>query len=165
MRKLHWLTAILVLFMIASGWYVSTLTYEDGFRQTLYNLHKSIGVMVIVVVCFRIMVRLFSDVPPLPTEFSNLSRKAAHYGMWVMYLLLLIVPLSGYVMSDAAGYGVAFFEFDIPPLIARNDALAGMLYAVHANLSYVLLGIAVLHVLAVLKHMKLDRIPLLRRML
>ena len=114
MVALHWIMAIVILGMIACGWYMAELEGEDPLRPVLYDLHKSFGVTALVLVLFRIVLRFSSEKPSLPESFSKLEIKAANAGHVLLYVLMVAVPLSGYAMSTLFGFPVKWFGLELP---------------------------------------------------
>lgn len=158
MRLLHWLIAIGILGMIGLGWYMHGLPDEHPDKYTLYNLHKSVGVTLLGLIVIRLLARFSSPIPELPPAlrwWEKLLTKLTHF---LMYILMLAVPVSGYLMSDFAGFPVEWFGLgEIPGFVP--DSMDNSEYAeeVHEILPYILLGLVGLHVLGSLKHRFLDK--------
>ena len=165
MRILHWVIGLCILGLIVAGWYMTGLDKEDPLRPVFYGLHKSFGVLVLVLVAVRIVVRLRAFVPPQPDAFSAFVKRAAHWGHMALYLFMVVVPFSGYGMSVMGGYGAALFGIPLPDLLPENKALAGLAHEVHEVSPYILLALVVGHVLMVIKHYVIDRVNVLQRML
>lgn len=163
-RGLHWLTAIMVLGMLLGG-KVAVLLPAGGFRSMIIAGHKSIGVAILVLTIGRLLWRRFNPRPPFlsPNALFNYTAHVLHV---VLYILLILQPLSGILMSQAHGYPVAVFGlFTLPPLVWQNAALGGFFRDVHGVSALLLtLGIIV-HIAAALKHHLLDRDRTLTRML
>ncbi|MGI9276120.1 MAG: cytochrome b [Endozoicomonas sp.] len=155
MRLIHWLMAICILGMVGSGWYMAGLSKDVSYKYDIYPWHKSFGVLVLFLLVARILVRLCSKFPPLPAGLPNHEKKLANLVHGLLYLLMLMVPLSGYMMSDAGGHDVLFFGIPMPDFLDDKD-LAGFLHTVHGYIPYVMLGIIGLHVLGALKHRFMD---------
>ncbi len=158
MRVMHWLMAILIIGMLALGLYMDELPDDAPNRMDLYRLHKSIGVIVLALIAVRIVIRLFSRVPPVPTALSSLEKIAATVGHKLLYLLMILVPLSGFVMSSAnpKRYGVELFGYRLPDLPA-SEMWAGIGHELHGPTAWALLIVVVIHVAAVIKHRVFDR--------
>lgn len=158
MRLLHWAMAIVILGLIAVGIYMTDLPKDDPSRGLLYGLHKSFGVVALLLVLLRVLIRVMSAVPPLPAAFSVVEKRIIQAGHFALYALMFLTPTAGYVMSCAAGKGVSLFGLTLPCMIAPNKALAGFMNQAHELLALTLLAVIVLHVLAVIKHAR-DRNP------
>ncbi len=152
MRILHWLMAILILCLIAVGFYMEGLPKEDPIKYTLYGLHKSFGVMIIFLFVVRIITRIRSSIPPLPEGIKPLEKKLSHGIHHLLYLFMILVPVSGYVMSDAGGHDVKFFGLLMPDFFEKNKEIGGIAHEMHEIIPYVLLGIVILHVAGAIKH-------------
>ncbi|WP_062269071.1 cytochrome b [Endozoicomonas arenosclerae] len=157
LRLLHWLMAIAVLGMIGSGWYMASLSQDVSYKYDIYPWHKSFGILVLLLVAIRILVRFFSKVPELPKglpKHEKILAKITHYSL---YALMIIVPLSGFTMSDAGGHDIFFFGIKLPELMANNKELAGILHTIHTYIPYVFLAVIGLHILGALKHRFMDK--------
>ncbi|NVK21266.1 MAG: cytochrome b [Kangiellaceae bacterium] len=168
MRILHWLMAIMILGLIAVGWYMQGIPDEDPNKYNLYPWHKSFGVTLLVLVIIRFFVRLFSDVPAPPKALAGWEKTLSKITHVVLYLLMLLVPLSGLMMSDYAGFGVAWFGIELPEFLADNEQRAVTLHSIHSIIPYVLLGLVILHLAGAIKHRFFDKnseTDVLKRML
>ncbi|GAA4362471.1 cytochrome b [Kangiella marina] len=157
MRILHWLIAVLILGMIGVGWYMAGLPDEHPTKYDIYAIHKSIGITLLGLVIIRLLVRFFSPIPKLPHDLAwweKLLTKTVHF---LLYALMLLVPISGYLMSDFAGFPVEWFGIEVPGLVDDDmDRSQGAL-AAHGILPYILLGLIGLHLLGSLKHRFFDK--------
>ncbi len=157
MRLLHWLMALLILSMIASGWYMAGLDKEVSYKYDIYFWHKSFGVMIIFLIIARILFRFTSQVPALPGTLPVYEIKLAHFTHGLLYLLMILVPLSGYLMSDKGGHDIPFFGWVMPDLVDTNKEHASFLHEIHVLIPYILLGIIGLHLAGVIKHRFFDK--------
>ncbi len=155
-RILHWLMALLVVTALALGIYMTGLDQEVSYRYDLYDLHKSIGVLVLILVVIRLIVRVTKSVPALPETMSAFIRTASHIHHVFLYVLMFMVPLTGYLMSNFAGYAVKLFSITIPSIVTTNKAFAANFHSAHVILAYILIGFIVLHLLAAIKHRFFD---------
>ncbi len=157
MRALHWLMALIVFCMVAVGWYMAGIPDEAPDKFALYPWHKSFGVLVLLLVTLRLLVRLRSRIPELPAALSRFERRAAWWSHRLLYVLLFAVPLSGYTMTSAGGHPINFFGAEFAGLIPKNEVLAELAHEVHAILAFTLLGLALVHAAAAIKHRIVDR--------
>jgi cytochrome b561 len=164
MVLLHWLMAVVILGMIACGWYMSELEGEDPLRPLLYDLHKAFGVTAFVLVVIRLLVRFTSRKPALPNSFRPLEVKAAATGHALLYVLMIAVPLSGYAMSTLFGFSVKWFGLELPKLLPVDRLLARDVKEMHELFAYSLLAVIAIHVAAVIKHYLFEKVNLLSRM-
>ena len=156
-RILHWLMALLILALLGLGIYMTEfLSKEAPNRMEIYSLHKSLGVLALILAFIRIVNRFLKPAPKLPDAIAKFERIAANLGHVGLYLLMLLVPLSGYLMSNSYGFPVHLFSIEMPFLVQRNMEMAGFFSEVHEISAYSLLGLVALHVLGALKHRFLE---------
>jgi cytochrome b561 len=164
-KTLHWLMALLIIGLIPLGLYMQDLPLSPQKLQ-LYSWHKWAGVTVFVLLWVRVAARLAWPPPPLPWQMSRWQQQAAHAGHLALYLLMLAIPLSGWLMSSAKGVQTVWFGIlPIPDLIAKDKALGAQLAELHALLNWTLMAVLAAHVAAALKHHWIDRDDVLTRML
>lgn len=164
-KVLHWLTSVTILGLIAFGWYMAGLDPEvNPEKYDLYPLHKSFGLLAFDLGALFIIFRIIKGAPALPSNINQYERMLAKVVQYSMYVLILLIPASGYIMSVASGRAISFFGVAIPSLLEKNQDLATMAYKFHTVVPYVLLSLIVLHVVGAIKH-KLDGNDVLNRML
>jgi cytochrome b561 len=162
---IHWSMAVIVLGMIALGWYMTDLTISLQ-KLKLFGLHKEWGVLVLFLVTLRLGWRMMNNIPPLPQHIPYLQRAAAHGMHYALYTLLFIIPISGWLMTSAAGLSISFFGlFMLPDLITPHREWLHILETVHGWLAYTLLALIILHATAALKHHFIDKDTILRRII
>jgi cytochrome b561 len=161
----HWLIAALIVTQFALAWTADDLPL--GLRKlALLARHKSFGMTVLMLAVLRLLWRWSHRPPELPKTMMPIEVKLAHASHSVLYVLLFAMPLSGWLMSSAKNYSVSWFGlFTWPNLIAKNEAAFSALRETHHVLSWALLAIAILHVLAAFKHHFLNKDSVLLRML
>lgn len=157
MRIIHWLMAATIIGLLAVGLYMEGLADDAPNKFLIYGLHKSFGVIALVLIVARSLVRVTSKVPALPEALSPLERRAAHWGHKVLYLLMVLVPLSGFVMSSAhpKRFGVSFFGLKLPDL-PPSEYWAGLGHELHGIAAWALIAVVALHILGALKHRFFD---------
>ncbi|MCZ6721829.1 MAG: cytochrome b [Alphaproteobacteria bacterium] len=159
----HWLTLGLVAAMFAIAWYMTGLPLGPE-KVKVYNLHKSIGVVIFTITLLRLAWRQLS--PPPPSGMNGLERFAARASHVLLYLLLLLQPSVGILHSWTANFPVVVFGlFTIPSLMAPSEALKKIFAAIHYWQSWTILGLVALHASAALRHHFLLRNDVLQRML
>lgn len=161
----HWVVAALIVTQFALAWTADGLPL--GIRKlALLARHKSFGMTVLVLAILRLSWRLTHPPPELPSGMRPIERTLARATHMAFYGLLLVMPLTGWMMSSAKNYSVSWFGlFTWPNLIGKNDAAFNLLRSTHDYLSGALLALAVLHVLAALKHHFWNKDDVLSRML
>lgn len=152
-RILHWLMAAVILSALGLGIYMTNLGKDATNRMQIYNLHKSLGVTVMILVLIRIAIRLKNKPPALPTTIKAIERKLANGTHHILYLLMILVPLSGYLMSSFFGFPVHLFSLEIPMLVSANPTVGKFFAEAHEILAYALLGVITLHALGAFKHL------------
>jgi cytochrome b561 len=163
---LHWLIALLLLSQFAFGWYLQDVPRGVPARSYFVNLHKSTGMLIGVLILLRIVWRLRHTPPPLPDEVPRWQRRLAAASHFALYACMLVMPLSGYVASNFSKWGVNFFNaVMLPPWGSDDKVVYAFLNQTHKVTSLVLLTLVVLHVLAALKHLLIDRDGVFTRML
>jgi cytochrome b561 len=162
---LHWLIALLLLGQFAFG-----LTLEDIARGTpergyYVNLHKSIGLLIGLLIVLRIAWRLTHKAPPLPDPTPGWQRRAAKFSHLALYLCMLVLPLSGYLASNFSKHGIKFFNAVRWAPWGPDDKVLYAFFNQTHHLAAALLALFVaVHLLGVAKHMLIDRDGLLLRM-
>lgn len=170
-KTLHWLTALLILTLIPTGWFANQLPYETDVQLAqkawLFSLHKTIGVAAFFVALARILWALSQPKPGLLNAEKKVESFAAEAVHWLLYGALVIVPLSGWI-SHAAAAGFAPIWWPLGqnlPLIPKSTTVEHAAILVHLIATKVLIASLVLHIGGALKHHVIDRDSTLRRML
>lgn len=162
---LHWLSALLILAAFPLGVYVHELAFSP-LKLKLISYHKWLGMTIFLLTVMRLAWRVTHTPPPLPDTIPRWQQRAAHGLHHSLYLLLLTIPLTGWLMSSAKGFPVVYLGVvQLPDLIGKDAGLAERLHDVHAALNFALAALVGLHVAAALKHHFIDRDATLRRML
>lgn len=156
-RVLHWLMAFVIIFMIFLGLFMDEVSKEFEYRMTIYNFHKSIGVLLIFLITVRLINRFINKPPILQNSIPKIERIIANIAHISMYILMFLIPISGYLMSNSYGFPVSFFSFEMPVLVATNIENAKLFSEAHEFLSFSLLFIIILHIVAVIKHRFFDK--------
>lgn len=161
---LHWLIAILIFATFPLGLYMSDLPLSPT-RLKLYSYHKWIGITVLALASVRLGWRLLHRPPSLPKTMPRWQQAATHAMHHLLYLLLFIVPLSGWMMSSAKGFQTVWFGvLPLPNLVHKDKALGELLTEVHEGLNWMIFLLVGIHVVAALKHHFIDRDDLMLRM-
>jgi cytochrome b561 len=172
---LHWLVAAVIIITIVAG--LSAARADDSDVRRLVDLHKSLGLTAFGLVILRVLWRLAHKPPPLPDTYSPLERIGAHGAHGILYALMVLLPLTGYIhdsaWSLAATHPIVLYGLVHFPRIgfiealdpAIKDKVHAIFSAAHVYLGYALYGLLALHLLGVAKHHALDHEAELQRML
>jgi len=160
---LHWFMALLIIGMLAVGLYMVTLPW-DLQKLKLYGLHKECGFLVLALVSFRFVWRLSNIIPTLSIPWWE--KTIALLVHWAFYGFMFAMPITGWLVTSAAGITTSFFGlFTIPNLIGPNKELLELFEMAHQWIAYGLILTILLHTAAALKHHFIDRDDILKRMI
>ena len=162
----HWLSAIIVYGMFALGLWMVTLSYYDGWYHEAPEIHKSIGILLMITLVIRLAWRFLSKPPRALPGYSTFTRIAAAAGHALLYLLLFAILISGYLISTADGKPISVFGwFEVPATLSDAGVQADLAGQIHLWLAWGVVIFSVLHALAALKHHFIDKDATLKRML
>ena len=171
---LHWLVAVLIVVNVALA--LSADSLPDEWVRPVIDTHKSIGITVLGLVLLRILWRLGHPPPPMPRSYARWERIGAHAAHGVLYALMLLLPLSGWLhdsaWKDAATHPMQLFGLVPWPRIgvvmnlepATKESMHDLFGGFHTAFGYVLYALLALHIAGALKHQWLDRERELQRM-
>ena len=164
-QLLHWAIVALVITQFTLG------TMADSLPLGMHKLavlarHKSVGITIFMLAVVRLLWRWSNPTPVLPPTLKPYEQQLARFTHAALYALLLLMPLTGWIMSSARSFPVSWFGlFQLPDLVAPNRTLYDAMLQTHAALAWALAAIATLHLLAALKHHFILKDDVLRRML
>jgi cytochrome b561 len=162
---LHWVVAVLILGGAGLGMVTADLPFSPRQLQWI-SYHKWIGVTVFLLAVVRLLWRLRHPVPALPAAMPAWQQHFAQATHLLFYVLMLLIPVIGWMQSSALGVPVVYFGVvPLPDLLNKNKELAELLRIVHRNFGYGLLALIAVHTGAALKHHVTDRDDVLVRML
>lgn len=162
---LHWSSAALIFALLPIGLYMTGLPDGDD-KWGLYDLHKSLGFSLFLILLLRIVWKRLNLMPALPDNLNAYEQKLASATHYLLYAMMAILPITGYIDSSAGGYHFSFFGwFDMPMVIDKNKALAKISTRMHEYTAYALIAVVLLHAAAALKHHMILKDNVLLRML
>lgn len=164
-RFLHWLIALIVITLLIVGFYLDDM--PDKFKPMAYMMHKSFGITIIFLMIIRAGWVLITGKPSLPPSVPTWQRFAARSVQYGFYILLIIMPLAGWIMSVAADKIPMYFNlfpFSLPG-VAHSKALAKSMFQIHSTVAWLIIALIILHVAGALKHYFIDRDKVLQSML
>jgi len=157
-RFLHWSIAILFLALIPMGIFTSIIPEDTAYRNAYYVVHKTLGVIVFLLLLIRLIWNGLSPKPALESSLKPIERKLAHGVHFALYLMMIALPITGVVMTSYHGYPTFFFAWELPPLWAPSDSATIIWGSLHKYLlPYLLYLILGAHILGALKHRYLDK--------
>lgn len=162
---LHWLVVFLIIGAFPLGMVMGGLPFSP-LKLKLISYHKWLGVTVFILVVARLAWRATHTMPPMPASMPRWEQRAAHGLHHLLYFLLFVIPLSGWLMSSAKGIQTVYLGvLPLPDLLGKDKALGDLLGTVHASLNYSMLALVVVHIAAALKHQFINCDGVLARML
>jgi cytochrome b561 len=158
--------AILALTLIGLGLFMTEVPKGNPDRAFYFNLHKSIGVTTALLVIVRVWWRVRNPPPVLPASMPGWEITASKISHALLYMCLIVMPLSGFSATQFTKYGVNYFGlFKIPPMGSENKVVYDLLQGVHGVTATLLIALVVIHVLAAFKHLLINRDNVFQRML
>jgi cytochrome b561 len=160
---LHWLIGLAIIGNLIGG--LTNDAFPPDQRAIVMGLHKSMGLLILLLSLARIGWRLANPPPPLPAHMTGgerLAARATHIGF---YALMLMLPLSGWALASAGKRPLEFFWAFLVPKLPVDAAMRGVFGETHEILGWVMIALLTLHILAVAKHQWFDRDNVLARML
>lgn len=159
----HWIMAILLIALLALGLYMDDLPISLE-KLKLFGWHKEYGMLALMLVIARSIWRIANIIPSLSIPWWEvLAARTVHYAF---YGFMFAMPITGWIMTSAAGLPVSFFGwFVFPNLVSPSPALMNLFQEIHEWLGYGLIATIVLHTSAALKHHFINKDDILRRML
>ena len=153
---LHWLIAALVVTIATLGLVMVNVKLAPIWQFRLYQWHKSIGITILLLAVVRLAWRLAHPAPPLPAEMPRIERQAASATHWVLYGLMLGMPLVGWALVSASPYNIPTLLYGVIPWphlpvlpgLPNKAAVEGALKLVHQYGAFVLIGLVVVHAAA-----------------
>jgi len=163
-RILHWVTAVLVLIMMPIGIAMANADFGRA-QDTLYHLHRSIGAVLLPIVLIRLLYRLRHPAPPLPANIPVMQQLAAHVTHWMLYALLIVQPILGWIATSAYRAPIlVFWLFELPPIWPVDQPFSERMFVVHRLLGIAIVLLLCAHIGAALLHHFVRKDRVLMRM-
>lgn len=163
---LHWLMAIAIIGTFILGLWMVELDYYSEWYKSAPDFHRSIGIFIFIVLIFRFIWRLINVVPKAEPNLKKWEVKSSHFVHFLIYLLVVVIVITGYLISTADGRSVDVFGlFEVPATITSITDQADRAGDLHYYLGVFLMVLASIHALAALKHHFIDKDKTLSRML
>jgi cytochrome b561 len=162
-KLLHWTLALLLPVQIGMGWYMLSIEDQPG-SGWYFALHISLGLTATLLIALRVIWRLHQAPPEVPRGLPGWQRSAARTTHVLLYVLMLLMPLTGYLGTAFSGEAMSYFGIPLPAWAARYDGLKEQLFTAHSVVAWILVAMIAVHVLAALKHFFIDKDTVFRRM-
>jgi cytochrome b561 len=164
-RTLHWLTATLVLLNLPLGLVIAN-NWGGPLQDQLYDLHRSIGALIIPIILVRLLYRLGHPPAPLPDDISPLQQFAANATHWALYALLIVQPFLGWIGTSAYRAQIIVFGlFELPPIWPEDRAFSDRVLLLHSLVGLTIAVLLAAHIGAALQHHFVRRDGILMRMI
>ncbi|MBF0174725.1 MAG: cytochrome b [Magnetococcales bacterium] len=164
-RLLHWSMFGLLSTLIVLGLWMTGLTYYDPWYQRAPAIHEGLGLLSFLLFVFRVGWRRWDPPPACSLGMPAWEINIAHWTHRVLYVLMGIIPVTGYLITTAKGLPVVVFGwFSVPALLPRQPGMEDLAGSVHLALGLTLAGLACLHMMAALKHHFIDKDDTLAKM-
>ncbi|MEA3404120.1 MAG: cytochrome b [Pseudomonadota bacterium] len=163
-RANHWISAFLFIGLIALGMYMHELEKSPE-KFELYDLHKSLGIGLFLLMMLRLV---WLKISPNPEQLSKnkFEHILGHAVKGILYLAMIMMPISGWVMSNSGGHEVAFFDFFVlPQIVGENETIHEIAKAIHGTAGPLMILVVLLHIAGALKHHFVYKDDTLKRML
>jgi cytochrome b561 len=163
---LHWTIAVLILLVQVPVAIVMQALEPGPTQNVLYTLHKNVGLVVLILAVVRLVWRLAQPVPYLPSDLPRWQVVTAHGTHVMLYGLILLLPISGFLYTALSGYPVPFLlVFELSALVAEDEAAGEFWQSVHNTVPWVLVAVVALHVAGAMQHHFVRRDGVFVRML
>ncbi|WP_306754174.1 cytochrome b [Paracoccus actinidiae] len=157
-RWLHWIVAVAVLLMIPAGLIMTQEGISRPLQDTLFLFHKNTGVLLVPVILARIAYRLTHRPPPLPRSVPGWQRGAARLSHVLLYVLLVVMPVSGFIRVRAGGFPIELLDrLGMGPWLAKSERVADIAQGIHAVGAFTLIAVLAIHIGAAAQHALIRR--------
>ncbi len=165
-QALHWVTALLMFSVLPLAWVMVAMPQTAPSRSFYFMLHKSVGLTILALVAFRLAWRASHPAPPSQHLLAPWEHWASRVSHWLLYLILLGMPVTGYVMSAAEGHAVTYFGLFTLPGLPHSKQAASAAFWIHVVTGqWAVYALIALHLLATVWHVAIRRDAVLERML
>lgn len=161
---LHWSIMLLILSLFCIGWYMVDTPDGSLIRTKLFALHKSIGLTTALLIICRITWRITHTPPPLPETVQPWQGKLASLTHFLLYFLMVLQPLSGYLSSSFSGYKTRVWGIPLPNWGWKEPTLNQLFTDIHVISSVTLLCLIILHICGAFSHLFFQHGNVLPRM-
>ena len=160
----HWIMGILIIGIVIAGFIMTRMDPSDT-KWFVYGTHKAFGVIILSLIPLRIIWRFLNKHPALPKTVPNWQKTAANANILLLYILMVVMPLSGFIMSYYGGHPINMFGLFSIGTDLKNTELAKTAHFIHMNVSWVIAGSILLHIGAALYHYLILKDTVVQKML
>jgi cytochrome b561 len=165
-QTLHWVTALCIFTILPLAWVMTNMPRDAASRADLFAWHETIGLVILFITGYRIVRRIFDGPPPHPARVARWERGLARATHWLLFLVLLWMPITGYLTASYGGHRVKLFDVVLAPaLLPKNDEQQKLFVSLHLFGQWALYVLVVLHLSAVAFHLIWTKAGVLGRML
>jgi cytochrome b561 len=167
-QAFHWLTLLLILGMLLSGFAFADWVSDTATRVEILQWHKSFGILILTLTILRLVWRVINPSPPLPDNMQPYERVLAKFTHLALYVLLIAMPLIGWLMISTSSRNiptVVFGLFTLPRIASPDKAMHEFYEEAHEAVAFIIIAIVAFHAIAALKHHFVIKDNVLRRML
>ncbi len=162
-KSFHWIMGIIIIGIIIAGFIMTSLADSDQ-KWFIYAQHKAFGMIILVLIPLRLFWRLINPQPKLPKSTPPWQARAANLNILFLYLCMLLMPLSGFIMSSFGGHPISIFTLFTIPAFEKHQ-IAGIMHETHGWLAWGIATSVTLHVLGALYHHFILKDGVLKRMI
>ena len=165
-QALHWITALCMVAILPLAWVMTNAEHKTPGLSAMYNWHKTLGIIVLLVTAFRIVWRFIDKPPPYSQKIAAWDKGLAHATYWLFFATLLWMPITGSIMTLYGKHPTVLFNLiPTPQILTPNDAMEEKFGYLHALGQWAVYGLILLHVSGVAVHLIWGKDGILGRML
>ena len=162
-KLLHWIMSIIVIVMLVVGFLMDNYI-EPPLKWQLYGIHEATGIVVLSLVIIRLLWKFYNTNVLLPADLSNWQKKAANININLLYLLMLLMPISGFFMTILSNHHIDFYGLFTINSFAQDLQFAKIFKKIHKKAALLFTALIILHILAALYHHFIRKDNVLKRM-
>lgn len=162
-RLLHWVIAFLLIGLISLGWYMMSIEDQPNSRW-YFNLHKSFGLIAAILIFFRLIWRFTHKPAPLPASVPRWQARLSRAVHLLLYFCMIIMPITGFFGASFSKHSIIFFGVELPTWVNQSHTISKQFFEAHELIAWILVGLIVVHVLAAIKHLFINKDNVFQRM-
>lgn len=164
-QAFHWVSALLIFAVVPFGWIFTEFKKPLGGNALYASLHKTTGLVILTLIILRLVWRITHQPPALPGRMAEWEKAVAVASHWLLYLIFIVMPVSGYVMSSASNHPISFLGFFDVPKIPVSHATGEAAEQIHLLGQYAVYALVILHIFATAWHLAVTKDAIINRML